>query len=126
MQGFVQGLFEKRLAVLGSLGMQKALTSGIGIGVNQFVIFCSYALAFWAGAQFISQGWLDDFGDVSRCFFALAFAASGAGQANAYLGDQGKAELAKESIFQLLHRAARHRVGEDRPVEAGTDERGIP
>jgi ABC-type multidrug transport system fused ATPase/permease subunit len=80
------------------------LTGGFALGLSQMILFTAgYALVFWAGSRFIAQG-LIGFNDVTRVFFALTFAATGMGNAQALAGDQAKAESAKRSIFAIIDR----------------------
>lgn len=39
------------------LAARRSFTSGLAMGASFFVLFASYGLVFWAGGQFISQGW---------------------------------------------------------------------
>lgn len=61
MQGFIQRLFEQKLEGQAAIGIKKGLTGGLAMGANQLVIFSFYALAFWAGAQFLDKGWIGGF-----------------------------------------------------------------
>jgi ATP-binding cassette subfamily B (MDR/TAP) protein 1 len=45
--------YETRLVNAKDLGIRRALWSGIGAGIAWFMIFVSYALAFWYGPKLI-------------------------------------------------------------------------
>ena len=73
LQSRVETRFLERLEE----GTKAAVTGfwfgGIFFGLSQFVMFATYALCFWAGAQFIDEGYID-FADMIRVFFALSMA----------------------------------------------------
>ncbi len=62
-----------------------------------------YALTFWFGGKLVAKGEIE-FRQMMKAIFALAFAASGAGQAAAFAGDQAKATAAREHIMAMLDR----------------------
>jgi len=76
---------------------------GMGHGFSQLTMMCTYALCFWAGAQFIKNGWMD-FEQLMTSFFAIAMSAVGLGHASAFAVDASKAEAAKRSMFALIDR----------------------
>lgn len=82
-----------------------AVTKGIMMGLIQLIQFCVYAFAFWFGAEMISQGRID-FNDFMKALWAMAFAASGLGQAALFFGDAAKATVAVTSISRILDRKA--------------------
>jgi ATP-binding cassette, subfamily B (MDR/TAP), member 1 len=77
-------------------------TGGL-FALSQLVLFSANALIFWSGAKFISKGWIS-FEDMLRVFFALAMAASMAGQNSQFVGDQAKANAATASLFGIMDR----------------------
>jgi ABC-type multidrug transport system fused ATPase/permease subunit len=49
---------------------KKGVTTGLGLGTFLFVMFCSYALAFWYGATLVEAGTMSA-GDVVTTFFGM-------------------------------------------------------
>mmetsp|Transcript_6219 Transcript_6219/g.9143 ORF Transcript_6219/g.9143 Transcript_6219/m.9143 type:complete len:1448 (-) Transcript_6219:149-4492(-) len=82
-----------------------AIMKGIMMGLIQLIQFCVYAFAFWFGGQMISQERIG-FDDFMRALWAMAFAASGLGQAALFFGDASKASAAVTSISLILDRKA--------------------
>lgn len=39
--------YSSRLGAARKMGEKKGLANGLGMGVFNFIMFCSYALAFW-------------------------------------------------------------------------------
>jgi ATP-binding cassette, subfamily B (MDR/TAP), member 1 len=93
------------LAVPTAAGLRRARVAGIGQGANQFFMLTMYALNFWAGAQFIKNGWLD-FQGLMQSFFAVSMAAIGMGHSSAFAVDAAKADAAKRSLFAIIDRVS--------------------
>ena len=70
--------FDASLEVPSALGMRRARYGGLGQGASQFFMLAIYALCFWAGAQFINNGWMD-FQSLMQSFFGIAMSAVGLG-----------------------------------------------
>ena len=49
-------LYDDKCRMPIAAGMRKGHVSGVGLGFSQFVMFCSYAMAFWYGAQLVAEG----------------------------------------------------------------------
>ena len=78
-----------------------AVGKGIMMGMIQLVQFFVYAFAFWIGGKLIDSGKIA-FDDFNTALWAMAFAASGLGQAALFGGDAAKAAAAVNSIFGIL------------------------
>jgi len=78
-----------------------AVAKGFMMGIIQLVQFLVYAFAFWLGGKLIEKGSLE-FDDFNKALWAMAFAASGLGQAALFAGDAAKAAAAVDSIFGTL------------------------
>jgi ATP-binding cassette, subfamily B (MDR/TAP), member 1 len=105
LQPFFSQKFEEALKLPTDTGKRKSWVGGIGVGLGQFLMLSVYALCFWAGAQFINRGWMT-FQELLTSFFAIAFAASGIGQATAFLTDQAKSDAARRSVFAIIDRVS--------------------
>jgi len=95
------GLFETSLGSGLRTAYRTHFLGGLLFAVSQFIIFCVYAVCFYAGSQFIEKGWIT-FMEMLQVFFAIAMSAMGAGQSSSMAGDQAKAEAAKISVFELM------------------------
>jgi len=62
-----------------------AVVKGIMMGMIQLIQFLVYAFAFWIGGILIEKGRIE-FGDFMQSLWAMAFAASGLGQAALFAG----------------------------------------
>jgi len=81
--------------------LKQAALKGFMMGMIQFVQFGVYALAFWFGGEMIESGRID-FEDFNKSLWAMAFAASGLGQAAIFAGDAAKASAAVKSTIGNL------------------------
>ena len=61
----VMDLYKKKCEGPMRTGIRQGLVSGIGFGVSFFLLFCVYALCFYAGARLVEAG-KTTFGDVFR------------------------------------------------------------
>ena len=82
---------------------KQAILKGLMMGMIQLVQFSVYAFAFWVGGQLIVNGDIT-FEDFNKSMWAMAFAASGLGQAAIFAGDTAKASSAVKAIFAILDR----------------------
>ncbi|KAF9621424.1 hypothetical protein IFM89_021463 [Coptis chinensis] len=83
-------------------GVRQGLISGLGYGLL-FIVFCTNALIFFAGAQLVKHG-KATFAEVFRVFFALTISAAGVSQSSALAQDTTKAKDSAASIFKILDR----------------------
>lgn len=99
----VMDLYKKKCEGPMRTGIRQGLVSGIGFGVSFFLLFCVYALCFYAGARLVEAG-KTTFGDVFRVFFALTMATIGISQSSSFSPDSSKAKSAAASIFTIVDR----------------------
>ena len=83
--------------------LKAAISKGVMMGMIQLIQFTVYAFAFWIGGQLIVAGKIE-FANFNEALWAMAFAASGLGQAAMFAGDAAKASNAVKSIFTTLDR----------------------
>ncbi|EPS73347.1 hypothetical protein M569_01408, partial [Genlisea aurea] len=88
------------------IGVKRALISGTGFGVSLALVFCAYAIAFYAGARLVAAG-KTTFSNVFRVFFALTMAAVAISQSSTFAPDSSKAKSAAASIFSILDRKSK-------------------
>ncbi|OWF55459.1 Multidrug resistance protein 1 [Mizuhopecten yessoensis] len=95
--------YSERLSEARNFGIKKALGNGISMGVVYFVIFCTYALAFWYGAK-VSREEPDTYsiGKVLIVFFSVLIGAMSLGTGLPSLQDFTVARAAAYTIYQLI------------------------
>jgi ATP-binding cassette subfamily B (MDR/TAP) protein 1 len=101
LQGPVMALFDESLKSPLASGKKRGWIQGVGAGSKQFVLMNTYALAFWVGSIFISEGRLT-FQELMRVFLAFTLASEGVGRITASAPDRAKAQAAARAIFQLI------------------------
>ncbi|GJM93456.1 hypothetical protein PR202_ga10014 [Eleusine coracana subsp. coracana] len=84
-------------------GVRTGIVGGLGFGFSYLMLYLTYGLCFYVGAQFVRQG-KSTFGDVFKVFFALMMATIGISQTSAMASDSTKAKDSAISIFALLDR----------------------
>ncbi|KAL2935295.1 ABC transporter B family member 11 [Bienertia sinuspersici] len=99
----VMELYEKKCEAPMEAGMKQGLISGTGFGVSFALLFCVYALSFYAGAQLVGHGKTT----FSKVFFALTMAAIGISQSSSFAPDSSKAKSAAASVFSILDRKSK-------------------
>uniref|UniRef100_A0A672TW29 ATP binding cassette subfamily B member 5 n=1 Tax=Strigops habroptila TaxID=2489341 RepID=A0A672TW29_STRHB len=73
--------YDANLEVAKSVGLKKSITTNTSLGVSQFLIFGSYALAFWYGTKLTTEDESYDIGRVLIVFFSVFIGALTLGQA---------------------------------------------
>ncbi|KAK9070037.1 hypothetical protein SSX86_010436 [Deinandra increscens subsp. villosa] len=84
-------------------GIKLGLISGTGFGVSYFLLYCTYAVGFYAGARLVQAG-KANFPDVFRVFFALAMGAMAISQSSSLAPNSTKAKSSAISVFAILDR----------------------
>lgn len=82
-------------------GVRKGLHSGVAFGLFNLVQFCSYAVAFWYGAELIIDKIING-GELMIVFFCVIIGATQIGQAAPNLQDIANAKGAAYFIFDLM------------------------
>eukprot|EP00164_Ancoracysta_twista_P001384 GFYU01001804.1.p1 GENE.GFYU01001804.1~~GFYU01001804.1.p1 ORF type:complete len:1235 (+),score=430.50 GFYU01001804.1:168-3872(+) len=93
--------YEEKLEGAEAAGIHRGLVGGVGVGTTMFVMFCSYALAFWYGSRQIYDGRRNG-GDVVTVFFSVLIGAMAIGQASPDVGYFAKARAAAYKVFQTI------------------------
>ncbi|XP_039128461.1 ABC transporter B family member 11-like isoform X2 [Dioscorea cayenensis subsp. rotundata] len=102
----VMDLYKKKCEAPTKAGVRQGLVSGIGFGLSFFLLYCVYALCFYAGARLVGAG-KTTFGKVFRVFLALSMAAVGISQSSSLAPDSSKAKTATASVFSILDRKSK-------------------
>ena len=101
LQPQILRLYDDSLVLPRQVGVRRGLIQGAGSGFKQFVSISAYALAFWAGAQFIEDGTLA-FPQLLRVFLAVTLASEGIGRVTSRAPDTARAQAAARSVFGIL------------------------
>ncbi|NXX73468.1 MDR1A protein, partial [Urocolius indicus] len=93
--------YHKNLEDAKRIGIKKAITSNISIGAAFFLIYASYALAFWYGTTLILN---DDYtiGKVLTVFFSVLIGAFSIGQTAPSIQAFASARGAAYAIFNII------------------------
>nr|CDM83831.1 unnamed protein product [Triticum aestivum] len=98
--------YKKKCEALRKQGIRSGIVGGLGFGFSFLVLYLTYALCFYVGAQFVRQG-KTTFADVFKVFFALVLAAVGVSQASALASNATKAGDSAISVFSILDRKSK-------------------
>ncbi|XP_048564122.1 ABC transporter B family member 4-like [Triticum urartu] len=98
--------YNKKCEALRKQGIRSGIVGGLGFGFSFLVLYLTYALCFYVGAQFVRQG-KTTFADVFKVFFALVLAAVGVSQASALASNATKARDSAISVFSILDRKSK-------------------
>ncbi|XP_047055174.1 ABC transporter B family member 9-like [Lolium rigidum] len=82
-------------------GIRSGMVGGLGFSFSSLMLYLTYALCFYVGAQFVHEG-KSTFKDVFRVYFALVFTAFGISQTSAMASDSTKARESATSILALI------------------------
>uniref|UniRef100_A0A8D0BE78 Uncharacterized protein n=1 Tax=Salvator merianae TaxID=96440 RepID=A0A8D0BE78_SALMN len=87
------------------VGMKKAITTNISMGVTQFFMFGCYALAFWYGTKLtVDEKDTYDIGTVLIVFFSVLVGAFSLGQASPNLETLANARGAAYEVFKIINK----------------------
>ncbi|XP_035706365.1 ATP-dependent translocase ABCB1 isoform X2 [Folsomia candida] len=94
-----------RYSIALSAGLEVALKKykvfAVAIGAVFFLMYGSYALAFWYGCQLLDQGFLTP-GDIFTVFFSVLLGAFSLGNAIPFLSTIGMAQACGGIIFNII------------------------
>ncbi|XP_009077778.1 PREDICTED: multidrug resistance protein 1-like, partial [Acanthisitta chloris] len=96
--------YDANLETAKRVGVKKSITTNISLGVSQFLIFGSYALAFWYGTKLTAEDEHYDIGRVLIVFFAVLVGAFSLGQAAPNLESVAKARGAAYEVYQIINK----------------------
>ncbi|XP_071416983.1 ATP-binding cassette sub-family B member 5 isoform X1 [Pithys albifrons albifrons] len=86
------------------VGVKKSITTNTSLGVSQFLIFGSYALAFWYGTKLTAEDEHYDIGRVLIVFFAVLVGAFSLGQGAPSLESVAKARGAAYEVYKIINK----------------------
>ncbi|KAM5157180.1 ATP-binding cassette sub-family B member 5-like [Mantella aurantiaca] len=85
-----------------NIGIKKAITSQLAVGMMYFFIFSSYALGFWYGTMLVLSDEGYTIGSVMLVFFSVVFSSYCLGQAASHLEAFSVARGAAYNIFDII------------------------
>ncbi|XP_065484687.1 ATP-binding cassette sub-family B member 5 [Caloenas nicobarica] len=95
--------YDANLEMARSVGVKKSITTNTSLGVSQFLIFGSYALAFWYGTKLtVEEKENYTIGNVLTVFFSVIVGAFSLGQAAPNLESVAKARGAAYEVYQII------------------------
>ncbi|NWW55276.1 MDR1 protein, partial [Pedionomus torquatus] len=97
--------YDANLEMARSVGVKKSITTNTSLGVSQFLIFGSYALAFWYGTKLTAEEENYDIGRVLIVFFSVLVGAFSLGQAAPNLESLANARGAAYEVYQIINKA---------------------
>ncbi|KAM4874400.1 ATP-dependent translocase ABCB1 isoform 1-T1 [Thomomys bottae] len=93
--------YNKNLEEAERMGIKKAITANISIGVAFMLIYASYALAFWYGTSLVLSNEYS-IGQVLTVFFSVLFGAITVGQATPNIEAFANARGAAYGVFKII------------------------
>uniref|UniRef100_A0A8C3KQT2 ATP-binding cassette sub-family B member 5 n=1 Tax=Calidris pygmaea TaxID=425635 RepID=A0A8C3KQT2_9CHAR len=96
--------YDANLEMARSVGVKKSITTNTSLGVSQFLIFGSYALAFWYGTKLTAEEENYDIGRVLIVFFSVLIGAFSLGQAAPNLESVANARGAAYEVYQIINK----------------------
>ncbi|VAI55324.1 unnamed protein product [Triticum turgidum subsp. durum] len=98
--------YNKKCEALRKQGIRSGIVGGLGFGFSFLVLYLTFALCFYVGAQFVRQG-KSTFADVFKVFLVLVLATLGVSQASALACNATKAKDSAISVFSILDRKSK-------------------
>uniref|UniRef100_A0A8C0AWX8 ABC-type xenobiotic transporter n=1 Tax=Buteo japonicus TaxID=224669 RepID=A0A8C0AWX8_9AVES len=96
--------YDANLEMARSVGVKKSITTSTSLGVSQFLIFGSYALAFWYGTSLTAEEENYDIGRVLIVFFSVLIGAFSLGQAAPNLESVANARGAAYEVYRIINK----------------------
>ncbi|KAM7123898.1 ATP-dependent translocase ABCB1-like [Ciconia maguari] len=96
--------YDANLEMARSVGVKKSITTSISLGVSEFLIFGSYALAFWYGTKLTAEEENYDIGRVLIVFFSVLIGAFSLGQAAPNLESVANARGAAYEVYRIINK----------------------
>ncbi|XP_051576413.1 ATP-dependent translocase ABCB1 isoform X8 [Myxocyprinus asiaticus] len=95
--------YEKNLIEAKNFGVKKAITTNVSMGLTQFIIFGTYALAFWYGTKLsVDEPENYTIGRVITVFFSVMIGAFSLGQGAPNLESIAKARGAAYEVYKTI------------------------
>ncbi|NWV27208.1 MDR1 protein, partial [Origma solitaria] len=96
--------YDANLEMAKRVGVKKSITTNTCLGLSQFFIFGSYALAFWYGTKLTAEDPHYDIGRVLIVFFSVLVGAFSLGQAAPNLESVANARGAAYEVYKIINK----------------------
>ncbi|NWH30399.1 MDR1 protein, partial [Chloropsis hardwickii] len=96
--------YDANLEMAKRVGMKKSITTNTCLGLSQFFIFGSYALAFWYGTKLTAEDPHYDIARVLIVFFSVLVGAFSLGQAAPNLETVANARGAAYEVYKIINK----------------------
>ncbi|XP_023776219.1 multidrug resistance protein 1-like isoform X1 [Cyanistes caeruleus] len=96
--------YDANLETAKRVGMKKSITTNTCLGLSQFFIFGSYALAFWYGTKLTAEDPHYDISCVLIVFFSVLIGAFSLGQAAPNLETVASARGAAYEVYKIINK----------------------
>ncbi|XP_058688366.1 ATP-binding cassette sub-family B member 5 isoform X2 [Poecile atricapillus] len=96
--------YDANLETAKRVGMKKSITTNTCLGLSQFFIFGSYALAFWYGTKLTAEDPHYDLSRVLIVFFSVLIGAFSLGQAAPNLETVASARGAAYEVYKIINK----------------------
>ncbi|XP_071944971.1 ATP-dependent translocase ABCB1-like [Antedon mediterranea] len=93
--------YSKELVAAKNVGIKKGLTTATGIGLFMFILFSSYALAFWYGPKMVSENKIEP-GEVLTVFFCVMIGSFSLGNITPHLSSVATARGAAYVLYEII------------------------
>ncbi|CAM9220541.1 unnamed protein product [Bubo scandiacus] len=94
--------YDANLEIAKSVGVKKSITTNTSLGVSQFLVFGTYALAFWYGTKLTAEEESYDIGRVLIVFFSVFVGTFSLGQAAPNLESVANARGAAYEVYRII------------------------
>ncbi|KAL5227513.1 hypothetical protein ABZP36_015778 [Zizania latifolia] len=111
-------IYDNKCEALKNQGIRTGMVGGLGFGFSFLMLYFTYGLCFYVGAQFVRHN-KTTFDDVFKVFFALVLATIGISQTSALASDSTKAKDSAISIFSLIDRKSEINSSNDEGMTLG-------
>ncbi|XP_030301088.1 ATP-binding cassette sub-family B member 5 [Calypte anna] len=96
--------YDAQLEMARSIGLKKSIITDTSLGVSQFIIFGSYALAFWYGTKLTAEEENYNIGSVLIVFFSVLIGTFSLGQAAPNLESVANARGAAYEVYRIINK----------------------
>uniref|UniRef100_A0A8C8BBZ5 ABC-type xenobiotic transporter n=1 Tax=Otus sunia TaxID=257818 RepID=A0A8C8BBZ5_9STRI len=94
--------YDANLEIAKSVGVKKSITTNTSLGVSEFLVFGTYALAFWYGTKLTAEEEGYDIGRVLIVFFSVFVGTFSLGQAAPNLESVANARGAAYEVYRII------------------------
>uniref|UniRef100_A0A663MR42 ATP binding cassette subfamily B member 5 n=1 Tax=Athene cunicularia TaxID=194338 RepID=A0A663MR42_ATHCN len=108
--------YDANLEIAKSVGVKKSITTNTSLGVSEFLIFGTYALAFWYGTKLTAEEESYDIGRVLIVFFSVFVGTFSLGQAAPNLESVANARGAAYEVYRIIKKVSKCNKNTQQPL----------